>query len=80
MVQSSNGFELAQRDLQIRGSGDLYGTTQSGYGFKVATLSNIPMVERSRQYAAKIVDAKNGLSSHPLLKEKVESRPEIHLE
>jgi ATP-dependent DNA helicase RecG len=80
MVQSSNGFELAQKDLQIRGSGDLYGTAQSGYGFKVATLANIPLVERSRQYAQKIVDDPNGLVALPLLKQKIDSMPEIHLE
>lgn len=80
MVQSSNGFELAQKDLQIRGSGDLYGTAQSGYGFKVATLANIPLVERSREYAQKIVNDLHALDKLPLLKEKIGSLPEIHLE
>lgn len=80
MVQSSNGFELAQKDLEIRGSGDLYGTAQSGYGFKVATLSNLALVERSRGYAEKILDQDPEVSHIPLLKQKIAGRPDIHLE
>ena len=30
MVQTSNGFEIAEEDLKIRGPGDLMGTQQSG--------------------------------------------------
>ncbi len=80
MVESTNGFELAQKDLQIRGSGDLYGTEQSGYGFKVATLSNLPLVERSRKYALGILDEDSDLSQYPFLGSKVSEKPEIHLE
>jgi ATP-dependent DNA helicase RecG len=80
MVQSSNGFELAQKDLEIRGSGDLYGTAQSGYGFKVATLSNLALVERSRGYAEKILDKDHEIEHIPLLKQKVAAKPDIHLE
>lgn len=37
MVESSSGFVLAQRDLEIRGPGDVFGTRQSGMPpFKVA--------------------------------------------
>jgi ATP-dependent DNA helicase RecG len=80
MVQSSNGFELAQKDLEIRGSGDLYGTAQSGYGFKVATLSNLALVERSKKYAEEIIENDYDLNKLPLLKDKVMAQPEIHLE
>ncbi|MBX4187782.1 MAG: DNA helicase RecG, partial [Candidatus Doudnabacteria bacterium] len=80
MVQSSDGFELAQKDLNIRGSGDLYGTEQSGYKFKVATLSNLPLVERSRKYAQDILDKNYELDDLPLLRAKVMEKPEIHME
>jgi ATP-dependent DNA helicase RecG len=80
MVKSSNGFELAQKDLEIRGSGDLYGTEQSGYGFRVATLSNLPLVERSRNYAEKLLEADPELDKQALLKDKVGQKPQIHLE
>lgn len=80
IVSSNNGFELAQKDLEIRGSGDLYGTTQSGYGFKIATLANLELVERSKKYAEEIVEEDVDLSSYPLLAAKLAKHPEIHLE
>ncbi len=80
LVESQNGFELAEKDLQIRGAGDLYGTKQSGYDFKIATLNNIELVERSRAYAEKLLAQDITLSSLPLLKQKVESKPIVHLE
>ena len=33
MVNSNNGFEIAEADLRLRGQGDLEGTRQSGEGF-----------------------------------------------
>ena len=35
MVQSSDGFEIAEVDLQLRGPGDLEGTQQSGLGINL---------------------------------------------
>ena len=32
MVNSTNGFEIAEADLRLRGHGDLEGTRQSGEG------------------------------------------------
>jgi ATP-dependent DNA helicase RecG len=80
VVRSTNGFELAEEDLKIRGAGNLYGTEQSGYSFKIATLSNLEMVERSKQYAETIVKADSSLTNYPLLKQKIEREPTIHLE
>ncbi len=80
LSESNNGFELAEKDLHIRGAGDLYGTRQSGYDFKIATLSNLDLVERSRTYADKILDEDPTLNNFPLLKNKIISQPEVHLE
>jgi ATP-dependent DNA helicase RecG len=39
MVASTDGFELAERDLEIRGEGELLGTRQSGaFGLRFASL------------------------------------------
>ena len=40
MVQTTDGFRLAEMDLQLRGPGDLSGTLQSGLAFdlKIASL------------------------------------------
>jgi ATP-dependent DNA helicase RecG len=80
IVSNASGFNLAEKDLEIRGSGDLYGTAQSGYGFKVATLSNLPLVERSKKYAERIVESDPKLKKHNLLREIIQSQPIIHLE
>lgn len=41
MVNTNDGFEIAEADLQIRGPGDIEGTQQSGIGFnlKIANLA-----------------------------------------
>jgi ATP-dependent DNA helicase RecG len=80
LAQNTDGFKLAEIDLQIRGSGEVYGTKQSGYGFRIATLSNIEMVERSREYAQAILKKDPDLIKHPELKQKLKNLPEVHLE
>lgn len=42
MVQSNNGFEIAEADLRLRGPGDVEGTQQSGVGaqFRITSLEN----------------------------------------
>ncbi len=39
MLESSDGFEIAQKDFEIRGSGDLFGVRQSGDGEMIGVLS-----------------------------------------
>jgi ATP-dependent DNA helicase RecG len=80
LTKSANGFELAEQDLQIRGSGDLYGTTQSGYGFKIATLSDFAMVERSKEHAKKLLDLDPALNNYPLIRGKIAKQALVHLE
>ncbi len=38
---SDNGFEIAQRDLEIRGGGDLYGKVQSGFDNEIEELMGL---------------------------------------
>jgi ATP-dependent DNA helicase RecG len=41
MVRTTDGFEIAEVDMQLRGPGDLMGTRQSGQlQFKLASLLN----------------------------------------
>jgi len=58
MVETSDGFKIAEMDLQLRGAGDLQGTQQSGIpGLKLADLTKDgPILQLSRSAALKILD------------------------
>src|SRR5271165_1091654 len=53
MVRTSNGFEIAETDLQLRGPGEFFGTRQSGqFGFHVANpLRDRELLELARKEA-----------------------------
>lgn len=53
MVQTNNGFEIAETDLQLRGPGEFFGTRQSGeLGFHVANpLRDRELLELARKEA-----------------------------
>jgi ATP-dependent DNA helicase RecG len=67
----SDGFELAQIDLELRGEGELAGTRQSGLAqFKVARLpEDEPLAEAARAYAEGLLelDPALGMPEHALL-------------
>ena len=59
MVDSTDGFEIAEQDLKLRGPGDLEGTAQSGMAFdlKVANLARDGMVlQAARDLAQEVID------------------------
>jgi len=82
LVDSNNGFELAQKDLEIRGPGQLYGTQQWGLpDIAMQSLFNIFLVEKTREAAKEILESDPELKNHPLLLERVEKlRLRIHFE
>ena len=58
MVDTTDGFEIAEEDLKLRGPGDLEGTAQSGMPFqlKVAHLvKDAPLMQQARDVAANIL-------------------------
>jgi ATP-dependent DNA helicase RecG len=58
MVRTTNGFEIAETDLLIRGPGEFFGTRQSGeLGFHVANpLRDRELLERARKEAFLLVE------------------------
>jgi ATP-dependent DNA helicase RecG len=64
LVRTNDGFELAEVDLDIRGSGQLLGTRQSGLtDLRFAQLrKDRPLLERARAVADELVDAAGPLS------------------
>src|SRR5215472_4511948 len=58
MVRTSNGFEIAEADLELRGPGEFFGTRQSGdLGFHVAhPLRDREFLELARREALALVE------------------------
>ena len=82
LVSCENGFELAEKDLAIRGPGDFEGKRQWGIpDLAMASLKDISLVEKTRVQAKEILAEDPQLKKYPLLKEKLEEfRKRIHLE
>ena len=58
MVRTSNGFEIAETDLQLRGPGEFFGTRQAGnLGFRIANpVRDRELLELARREAFALVD------------------------
>ena len=73
MAESNDGFVLAEKDLQQRGPGEFLGTRQSGYGtgLRMASLTDIDLIEKARERAQVIFaqDANLEKEEHKLLSE-----------
>jgi ATP-dependent DNA helicase RecG len=70
MVETNDGFVLAERDLDQRGPGDFLGTRQSGFlALRLASLTDVKMIEKARRYAQEIFnkDPDLQLPEHQLL-------------
>ena len=60
MVDSTDGFEIAEQDLKLRGPGDLEGTQQSGMAFdlKIANLARDGQIlTYARMTAQEVIDS-----------------------
>lgn len=67
MVESNDGFEIAEADLKLRGPGDLEGTQQSGVAFnlKIADLvKDSQIMYYAREIAQKVIDEDPALERH----------------
>ena len=63
LVSTTDGFELAEKDLEIRGEGQLLGTRQAGLSdLKFTRLrADRPLLERAREVAKALVDVRGPL-------------------
>jgi ATP-dependent DNA helicase RecG len=58
LVETQDGFALAQKDLDMRGPGEFFGTRQSGLpDLKVAGLGDLRLLEAARREAERLLDA-----------------------
>jgi ATP-dependent DNA helicase RecG len=75
LVDSTDGFVLAEVDLEVRGEGTIMGERQKGRSdLKLASLRrDREWVERAREVAFEIVDADPRLAAHPALADELET-------
>ncbi len=65
MTSTNNGFEIAEKDLELRGPGEIEGTRQSGaLNFRLANLvQDRPLLEMARNMAAGMLEKDPDLNS-----------------
>ena len=83
LVTSKNGFDLAEKDLEFRGPGQVYGKNQSGFftNLRIAKLTDYDIIKQAREMAQELVGVDSGLTRWVGLREKVEEfEKEVHLE
>ena len=68
LERSSDGFRLAELDLELRGPGAIYGTLQHGQlDLRIARLSDVRLIARARQAAQAFIDAHESIWHYPEL-------------
>ena len=69
LEDASDGFTIAEADLELRGPGDLLGTAQTGLPpVRLARLPrDLPLLEEARTAARALLAADPELSTHPVL-------------
>jgi len=78
MVKSNNGFEIAEKDLELRGPGDFFGIRQHGLPeFKLANLlTDVKLLKLSNDAAKEILakDPEFKLAENKVLKQELFGR------
>ncbi|MEK7193270.1 MAG: ATP-dependent DNA helicase RecG [Patescibacteria group bacterium] len=82
IIEAKNGFELAEKDLEIRGPGQFFGTEQTGLpDLAMQGLQDMELVKQSGNEALQIIKKDASLTNHPFLKKKLaEFQKKIHQE
>jgi ATP-dependent DNA helicase RecG len=82
ILEAKNGFELAEKDLALRGPGQFFGHVQTGLpDVAMEALRDPELVKNSREAAAKALAADPQLKKNAVLRKKIEEfRARIHQE
>lgn len=82
LVESNNGFSLAEKDLEIRGPGAFFGLRQSGIpDIAMSHLSNTRLIKIAQEEASALLMSDPSLEKHPYLRAALAEMSEnVHLE
>ena len=75
MEETNDGFKIAEKDLEIRGQGEIFGTRQSGVQlFKIANIvRDIEILDSARSSAEKLLTTQRNSKETTALIKKVRS-------
>jgi len=82
LVEAKDGFELAEKDLEFRGPGEIFGLNQTGWPqFRIASLADKPIIALAHSQVEKIIGRDPELKNHSSLKERISQlNQSVHLE
>ena len=82
MEDTNDGFEISQKDLELRGPGQFFGTIQSGLpDITMENLGNIKLIKFARAEAQELLKNDPALSKHSEIKSALQKFQEkVHLE
>lgn len=72
LVESENGFKIAEKDLELRGPGEFFGTRQSGLpDIAMENLTNVKLITLAHEEAQQLLSRDPRLKKHPLLAKRI---------
>lgn len=81
LTKTNDGFKLADLDLELRGSGEIFGNRQTGLiKLKIAKLSETELIKKAQNWTQKILSDKKYLAREDLQQIIVNLKNETHLE
>jgi ATP-dependent DNA helicase RecG len=83
LTQTLSGFELAEKDLEFRGFGNIYGHEQSGLvtNLKIASLTDYALIKQAKKEAQQILENDPNLDHYEKLKIRLKKFDfEVHFE
>lgn len=82
LVDNSDGFAIAEKDLELRGPGQFFGIRQSGIpDIAMENLTNVKLIQIAREEAQNVLASDPELKKHLLLKSALKKFDEkVHLE
>ena len=82
LEKTADGFQIAEKDLELRGPGQFFGTIQSGLpDIVMKNLGNLKLIKFAREEAKELLQKDRQLKSHPAIRTALQKFQEkIHLE
>jgi ATP-dependent DNA helicase RecG len=83
LVDSQDGFALAEADLEFRGPGEIYGVRQHGFDdvLKIARLTDYAIIQETQKSVGDLLNTDPTLAKFPKIKAKLDQfESQIHLE